>query len=49
MLAINNRQLAADVKTAWLKEDPLLLLFVEQPDFCLSRDLVKTGQRGNLQ
>ena len=42
-LAINNPQLAADVKTAWLKEDPSLLLFVEQPDLSLLRDLVKTG------
>ncbi|EOU6163191.1 DUF2773 domain-containing protein, partial [Escherichia coli] len=33
----------ADVKTAWLKEDPSLLLFVEQPDLSLLRDLVKTG------
>ncbi|EFW56543.1 Protein YkiA [Shigella boydii ATCC 9905] len=37
-LAINNPQLAADVKTAWLKEDPSLLLFVEQPDLSLLRD-----------
>ena len=44
-LAINNSQLAADVKTTWLKEEPSLLLFVEQPDFSLLRDLVKTGQR----
>ncbi|XPE68299.1 DUF2773 domain-containing protein [Shigella boydii] len=36
MLAINNRQLAADVKTAWLKEDPLLLLFVEQLIFAVT-------------
>ena len=42
-LAINNPQLSADVKTAWLKEDPSLLLFVEQPDLSLLRDLVKTG------
>ena len=42
-LDINNPQLAADVKTAWLKEDPSLLLFVEQPDLSLLRDLVKTG------
>ncbi len=42
-LAINNSQLAADVKTAWLKEEPSLLLFVEQPDLSLLRDLVKTG------
>ena len=42
-LAINNPQLAADVKTAWLKEDPSLLLFAEQPDLSLLRDLVKTG------
>ncbi|HCS3645987.1 TPA: DUF2773 domain-containing protein, partial [Shigella flexneri] len=33
----------ADVKTAWLKEDPSLLLFVEQPDLSQLRDLVKTG------
>uniref|UniRef100_UPI001FCD368D DUF2773 domain-containing protein n=1 Tax=Escherichia coli TaxID=562 RepID=UPI001FCD368D len=42
-LAINNPQLSADVKTAWLKEDPSLLLFVEQPDLSQLRDLVKTG------
>ncbi|BHI62933.1 hypothetical protein JNE112863_03610 [Escherichia coli] len=42
-LAINNSQLAADVKTAWLKEEPSLLLFVEQPDLSLLRDLVKNG------
>ena len=42
-LAINNSQLAADVKTTWLKEEPSLLLFVEQPDLSLLRDLVKTG------
>ncbi|EMS7096631.1 DUF2773 domain-containing protein, partial [Escherichia coli] len=42
-LAMNNPQLAADVKTTWLKEDPSLLLFVEQPDLSLLRDLVKTG------
>ena len=42
-LAINNPQLAADVKTAWLKEDLSLLLFVEQPDLSQLRDLVKTG------
>ncbi len=42
-LAINNSQLAADVKTTWLKEEPSLLLFVEQPDFSLLRDLVKNG------
>ena len=47
-LAINNPQLAADVKTAWLKEDPSLLLFVEQPDLSLLRDLVKPGQRGKF-
>ncbi|EES94050.1 hypothetical protein HMPREF0776_1324, partial [Staphylococcus aureus subsp. aureus USA300_TCH959] len=29
--------------TNWLKEDPSLLLFVEQPDLSLLRDLVKTG------
>ena len=40
---MNNPQLAADVKTTWLKEDPSLLLFVEQPDLSLLRDLVKTG------
>ena len=42
-LAINNSQLAADVKTAWLKEDPSLILFVDQPDLSQLRDLVKTG------
>ena len=42
-LAINNSQLAADVKTAWLKEEPSLLLFVDQPDLSLLRDLVKIG------
>ena len=42
-LDINNPQLAADVKTVWLKEEPSLLLFVEQPDLSLLRDLVKTG------
>ena len=42
-LAINNPQLAADVKTAWLKEDPSLILFVDQPDLSHLRDLVKTG------
>ena len=42
-LAINNPQLAADVKTAWLKEEPSLLLFVEQPALSQLRDLVKTG------
>ncbi|EFT2865053.1 DUF2773 domain-containing protein [Escherichia coli] len=42
-LAINNPQLAADVKTVWLKEDPSLLLFVDQPDLSQLRDLVKTG------
>lgn len=42
-LAINNPQLAADVKTAWLKEDPSLILFVDQPDLSQLRDLVKTG------
>lgn len=42
-MVINNPQLAADVKTTWLKEDPSLLLFVDQPDLSLLRDLVKTG------
>ena len=42
-MVINNPQLAADVKTPWLKEDPSLLLFVDQPDLSLLRDLVKTG------
>ena len=42
-VAINNSRRAADVKTAWLKEEPSLLLFVEQPDLSLLRDLVKTG------
>lgn len=41
-LAINNPQLAADVAGV-VKEDPSLLLFVEQPDLSLLRDLVKTG------
>uniref|UniRef100_UPI000F09F33A DUF2773 domain-containing protein n=1 Tax=Escherichia coli TaxID=562 RepID=UPI000F09F33A len=31
------------LKTAWLKEDPSLLLFVDQPDLSQLRDLVKTG------
>jgi hypothetical protein len=42
-LAINNPQLAADVKTVWLKEEPSLLLFVDQPALSQLRDLVKTG------
>ena len=42
-LVINNPQLAADVKTMWLKDDPSLLLFVDQPDLSQLRDLVKTG------
>lgn len=42
-MVINNPQLAADVKTMWLKDDPSLLLFVDQPDLSLLRDLVKTG------
>ncbi|EHO7996761.1 DUF2773 domain-containing protein [Escherichia coli] len=42
-LAINNPQLAADVKTAWLKEDASLILFVDQPDLSQLRHLVKTG------
>ncbi|NYY77865.1 hypothetical protein DMH20_25920 [Escherichia coli] len=42
-LAINNSQLAADVKTAWLKEEPSLLLFVDQPALSQLRDLVKIG------
>ena len=42
-LVINNPQLAADVKTMWLKDDPSLLLFVDQPALSQLRDLVKTG------
>ena len=42
-MVINNPQLAADVKTMWLKDDPSLLLFVDQPALSLLRDLVKTG------
>ncbi|ANO87607.1 hypothetical protein GJ11_02380 [Escherichia coli] len=42
-LAINNPQLAADVKTVWLKEEPSLLLFVDQPALPQLRDLVKNG------
>lgn len=42
-LAINNPQLAADVKTVWLKEEPSLLLFVDQPALSQLRDLVKIG------
>ncbi len=47
--AIANPQLPAEVKTAWLKEDPSLLLFADHPDPQQLRELVKTGSTRQIR